>query len=115
MRPQLFTKECRQVREKKQEEIANVRARRRRDRVKSMGKEIKLPISCHRQAAVLTMAVDSQLPLAATHSVRIVNKQFKGKCQPQDGRSSSGFNISSPPLPPNVRRPICQASDGHGG
>lgn len=66
----------------------------------SVGTEIQLPISCRRQAAVLTMLVDSQLPLAATHSFCIVNKQFKGKCQPREGRSSSGYNISSiPPCP----------------
>lgn len=63
--------------------------------MKSVGTEIQLPISCRRQAAVLTMPVDSQLPLAATHSFCIVNKQFKGKCQPRNGRSSYGYNISS--------------------
>lgn len=65
--------------------------------MKSVGAEIQLPISCRRQAAVLTMPVDSQLPLAATHSFCIVNKQFKGKCQPRDGRSSFGYNTYFPP------------------
>lgn len=62
--------------------------------MKSVGTEIQLLISCRQQAAVLTMPVDSQLPLAATHSFCIVNKQFKGKCQPRDGKSGSGYNIS---------------------
>lgn len=81
--------------------------------MKSAGTEIQLPISCRRQAAVLTMPVDSQLPLAATHSFCIVNKQFKGKCQPRDGRRSSCYHISSL-LPPPMLQPSCQASDGRG-
>lgn len=65
--------------------------------MKSVGTEIQLPISCRRQAALLTMPADSQLPLAGTHSFCIVNKQFKGKCQARDRKSSSSYNMSFPP------------------
>jgi len=58
-------------------------------REKSVGTGIQLPISWRRQAAVLILPVDGQLPLAATHSFCIVNKQFTGKCQPGDGSGSS--------------------------
>lgn len=70
----------------------------------------QLPISCRQQTEDVTIPVDSQLPLAATHLFYVVNKQFKGKCQLRD-RNEAAPNISS--LFTRTTRPSCQASDGH--
>lgn len=116
MRPQLFTKENRQMREKDGKERDRkaecVSEGEERSRVKSVGTEIQLPISCRRQAAVLTMPVDSQLPLATTHSFCIVNKQFKEKCQPKTEVAAPA--IISLPSSLLMQQPSCKASDRHG-